>query len=272
MTRSPVVFLGPSLPQAEAMALLDAVFLPPVDQGAILAAVQDHEPPAIGIIDGAFGGVPAVRHKDILWALDRGIRVFGAASMGALRAAELADAGMVGLGLIYRWYRRTPLVDDDEVAVAMTPDGLNAAALSDALINMRVTFRRAVRLGVISPDLCEALVRTARRLPFAERTYDGVLSAVRLAGDVSRADELEALEAWLPGGQVDQKAEDARLLLRSMDATLRAGADGADRPSTTPFPVTEVWLCDVYTASRAYPSIKHALPREFLDAIAKNAG
>ena len=39
MTR-PVVFLGPTLPRDEAERLVDAVFLPPVDQGAIVAAVR----------------------------------------------------------------------------------------------------------------------------------------------------------------------------------------------------------------------------------------
>ena len=58
----------------------------------------------IGLIDGYFDGVPAVAHKEILWALDQGIRVLGAASMGALRAAELAPFGMEGVGAIWRDY------------------------------------------------------------------------------------------------------------------------------------------------------------------------
>ena len=46
-------------------------------------------PPPILIIDGVFQSEPAVRHKEILWALSLGVPVVGAASMGALRAAEL---------------------------------------------------------------------------------------------------------------------------------------------------------------------------------------
>ena len=56
----------------------------------------------IAIIDGYFERMAAVWHKEILVALEKGIAVWGAASMGALRAAELAPFGMVGVGAIYQ--------------------------------------------------------------------------------------------------------------------------------------------------------------------------
>ena len=271
MTGRPVVFLGPSLPRETAVALLDAVYLPPADQGAVVAAVHDHAPSAIGIVDGAFGTVPAVRHKDILWALAQGVTVLGAASMGALRAAELHGAGMIGVGLIYRWYRRSVLVDDDEVAVAMAPDALGAGALSEALINIRVTLRRAERAGVISPDQRHALVRAARRRHFASRSYAAAIDDVEpgQGGSV----RLAALRDWLPSGRVDQKADDARALLRCMADGLAGRTDRQPgRPVVAPMPVTEIWLWDLYQASRAHPAVSRTLPSNFLDALTKNAG
>ena len=62
-------------------------------------------PRAVGIIDGYFQQVPSVWHKEILWAMAQGVHVFGSASMGALRAAELAPFGMRGVGLIFEAYR-----------------------------------------------------------------------------------------------------------------------------------------------------------------------
>src|SRR5687768_18095211 len=124
-----VVFLGPTLPQDEAAAILDATYLPPAEQGSVVRAVRTYRPRGIVLIDGSFGKVPAVRHKEIFWALAKGITMFGAASMGAMRAAELATLGMQGYGFIYRWYSLTPLADDDEVAVAMSPADLGAEAL-----------------------------------------------------------------------------------------------------------------------------------------------
>jgi hypothetical protein len=69
-------------------------------------------------VDGYFERVPAVWHKEVLWAISQGIRVYGSASMGALRAAELSAFGMIGIGKIFEWYRDGVIERDDEVAVA----------------------------------------------------------------------------------------------------------------------------------------------------------
>ena len=72
-----------------------------MSQGDVYRATLD-QVQTIAIIDGYFDRVPAVWHKEILWALNMGIRVIGAASMGAIRAAELAPFGMEGVGRILR--------------------------------------------------------------------------------------------------------------------------------------------------------------------------
>jgi hypothetical protein len=83
------VFIGPTLGVEEVAERVCAVCLPPAAEGNVYRAGIER-PDAIAIIDGFFDRVPAVWHKEILWALSQGIRVLGAASMGALRAAELA--------------------------------------------------------------------------------------------------------------------------------------------------------------------------------------
>ena len=60
--------------------------------------MRELAPDAIGIVDGFFHQQPSVWHREILYALSQGVPVFGGASMGALRAAELADYGMTGVG------------------------------------------------------------------------------------------------------------------------------------------------------------------------------
>src|SRR5262249_22679622 len=114
------VFLGPTLPVGRARELLDAVYLPPVQQGDVLRLLG-RAPRVIGIVDGYFDTVPAVWHKEILLAMAEGVHVFGAASMGALRAAELHPFGMVGVGRVFECYRDGVLTADDEVAVAHGP-------------------------------------------------------------------------------------------------------------------------------------------------------
>ena len=171
MRRDVIVFVGPTLPVAEARMHLDAIYLPPVSQGDVVRAVLQYAPSALAIIDGEFAQRPAVRHKEILWAMAVGVRVYGASSMGAIRAAELSDRGMVGHGLIFRWYRRTRLADDFDVAVAMAPPELGSFALSDALIDIRLTLRRAERQRIIGRKCRLFLEQGARLLHFTERTY-----------------------------------------------------------------------------------------------------
>ena len=66
-----IVFVGPTLHAQEIAEAGDFVSLPPVAQGDVYRAALSR-PRAIGIIDGYFSGVPAVWHKEILWAMSRG--------------------------------------------------------------------------------------------------------------------------------------------------------------------------------------------------------
>src|SRR5262245_47094742 len=93
-TNNIFVYLGPSLPLKEAKHILpEACFLPPIRCGDLLHLLRLN-PQCIAIIDGYFQHTAAVWHKEILLALEKGIRIYGASSMGALRAAELANDGI----------------------------------------------------------------------------------------------------------------------------------------------------------------------------------
>ena len=78
-----------------------------------------------------------------------GIAVFGASSMGALRAAELHEFGMVGVGQIFEMFRDGVLEDDDEVALQHGPEELNYLPVSEPLVNIRATLKHAFEEGVI---------------------------------------------------------------------------------------------------------------------------
>jgi hypothetical protein len=115
-----LVYLGPSLSLARAREVLpDAIYHPPARQGDIVSDVINLQPNRIILIDGVFRENLSVWHKELTYALQfPGVKaVYGAASMGALRAAELDWLGMVGIGQIYEWYRDAVTEDDAEVAV-----------------------------------------------------------------------------------------------------------------------------------------------------------
>ncbi|MER9655821.1 TfuA-like protein [Mesorhizobium sp. M0152] len=201
--RPKLVFTGPTLSHPDALKVVDAVCLPPAVQGSIVSAVQRFDPSAILVIDGGFQAEPAVRHKEILWALSRGIHVVGAASMGALRAAELFPH-MQGVGLIYRWYRRFAFAPDDAVAVLHGPAEVNFTPLTHAMIDLRRTLRAACRRGMISPQQQAKLEGAAQAVNFRERT---LARMVRDAHDGK--DDVEKLCRELGAAFVQQKKQDA---------------------------------------------------------------
>lgn len=212
------VFVGPSLARTTAADVLpDAHFLPPVQQGDVYRAVIEWRPQVLGIIDGYFQHTPSVWHKEILWALKQGVHVLGAASMGALRAAELEPFGMRGVGKIFAAYRDGTLEpygdfeDDDEVAVIHGPPDSGFLAVSDAMVNIRLTAHCAEQSGIISTQCRDALVRSAKSLFFAQRTYARAAALTR--GNGADDAEIDAFLDWLPNGKVEQKALDAIELL-----------------------------------------------------------
>jgi hypothetical protein len=231
-----VVFLGPSLPAAEARRVLRADYRPPVSQGDVLRAVAER-PRVIGIVDGYFERVPSVWHKEILWAMSQGIHVVGAASMGALRAAELGAFGMVGVGEIFAGFAGGELEADDEVAIAhgAAEDGFRS--LSEALVNIRATLRAAAGEGVIGEAVHGELLRLARAAFYADRCYPQILAEGARAGLPER--DLAALRAWLPGGRVDQKRLDALALLGVVKEL--AGPRVAPKEVRYTFEHTDAW-------------------------------
>lgn len=215
---SVVIFAGPTIPESSIREIIDAVVLPPACMGDVYRAAGQ-QPAAIGIIDGYFDGVPSVWHKEILWALDHNIPVFGAASMGALRAAELQPFGMIGAGRIFEAYRDGELEDDDEVAVHHGPAEMGYIPLSEPMVNIRATLAGAVETKVIDQALADVLVRTAKDMAYPDRNWDRLLKdgSAQKRGTIS----LEALQAWLPGGRIDQKHQDAVAMLAAIKDHLR---------------------------------------------------
>ena len=230
-----VIFVGPTLAAAEVTARLPgATVRSPVAVGEVLALARRRNIARIAIIDGYFERMAAVWHKEILVALERGIAVWGAASMGALRAAELAPFGMRGVGAIYRDFARGALVADDEVAVAHLPAEYGFRATSDALVNLRDGLARA---PMLSPALRGKLVELARARFYRERSWDRLIADARAAGLPRRP--LDALAAW---PKPDRKAADARLLLRRLAGPPPAPAAKPRVPRTWALRQLTAWL------------------------------
>jgi hypothetical protein len=221
VTPTAVVFLGPTLPVAEANRLVDATFLPPARQGDVYRVVKRLRPAVIGIIDGYFHQSASVWHREILWAMAEGIHVLGAASMGALRAAELQKYGMRGVGRVFEAYRdgryapfKDPFEDDDEVAVIHGPPETDFTTVSEAMIDIRDTLARAAEFGVITGDMRDRLAALGKAMLYRERSLARILERALAAYPMSPA--LTALAVWLPHHQTSRKRLDAADMLREI--------------------------------------------------------
>jgi hypothetical protein len=198
-----IVFLGPSLETTAAEKILSAHYLPPAKRGDLLAAVHDGAT-IIGLIDGVFHQESAVAHREILAAIKKGVRVIGSSSMGALRAAEMDTLGMVGIGKIYQMYTSGELESDDEVALVFDPS--SGMALSEPLINIRFTLRRATDSGIIDTGAHNALLAAARSVFYPQRTYRTIIYQ---AGDAIDEETRERFLQWVKTNACDQKRDDA---------------------------------------------------------------
>lgn len=211
-----LVFVGPSLPNARDFTPPDIELRPPACQGDVMQALSDGAT-AIGLIDGQFAMAAPVWHKELLFALSKNVRVFGASSMGALRAAECAPFGMVGIGKIFEDFASGRRVDDADVALTYGPAELGYPATSLPLVNVQATIDRISELEMLNAEQCRDLRDAAGRMFFKRRTW----KAIAQASDV----DFDTLKAVLATCWIDQKKLDAIQLIDAMKGDLLRSAD-----------------------------------------------
>jgi hypothetical protein len=181
-----IIYTGLSLPFDEAKEILDShddievIYKKPIKRGDLSLALKEN-PHIIAIIDGVFHQNSAVGHKEILNVMKNGIEVYGASSMGALRASELDSLGMVGVGYCYEQYASGNVDSDDEVAVMLDSESLEA--LSIPLISMRYVFDNAVTENIISESEKDELLNIAKKTFYPKRNYGQTLAESNLDND-----------------------------------------------------------------------------------------
>jgi hypothetical protein len=195
------VFCGPSLPPEDRIEAADVSYLAPAARGEIERAAASFD--NLLLIDGVFHHDLAPSPKECYRAAQR-VRCFGAASLGALRAAECRPYGFVPLGIIARWYIREVIDGDDEVAVSVDPR--TQSALSVPSVNVRYVARLAVRRGIIAQPQADRLVAQAREVFYADRAWEDVLA-------IAPANARAALGV-IAAREGDLKRLDARFALR----------------------------------------------------------
>ncbi|EHS52394.1 TfuA-like core domain-containing protein [Rhizobium sp. PDO1-076] len=213
-----VVFAGPSIHGLDRAPFSAMTFKPPAAAGDVLAAVRSGAR-IIGLIDGLYGDCAAVWHKELLYALSRGIIVIGAASMGALRAVECEMFGMLGLGQVFEQYRLGTRVSDADVALSHGPAELDFCPLTVSLVDAEATIE-GLR-DTLDQTQCQRLIAAARSVHFSRRTWKAVVALAGYDADIA---------STCARNMVSVKKADALLLLQMVQD---GGMPGAAPPEWT---------------------------------------
>ena len=206
-----IIYTGLSISFDEAQEILystediEVIYKRPIKRGDLIHDLKEN-PDIIGIIDGVFHQNSAVGHREILQALNKNITVFGSSSMGALRASELDSLGMIGIGYCYKQYAEGIVESDDDVAVMLDSESLQA--LSVPLISMDYVFKEAVRENILTSSQKDELINIAKNTYYPKRNYALILNKSNLDND--KKDELIDFIR----SSHDIKKEDAKELLK----------------------------------------------------------
>jgi hypothetical protein len=218
-----IAFAGPSLSALDRRRFPGVDWRPPAEAGDMLRLAAAGAAATICLIDGYFDHRPAVRHKELLLLLARGARIYGASSIGALRAAEMATFGMIGIGRIFAAYARGSLCADDEVALIHAGPEADWRPLSIPLVDVRASLSAARRAGTVGRTDARAMLRAAAAAHYIDRDWR------LLCSSIPEARRRRTFEAWLETGALSQKRADAL-------ACLEAACAGAEaRPAPPPF-------------------------------------
>jgi hypothetical protein len=137
-------------------------------------------------------------------AVEKGWRLIGCSSMGALRALEAAPLGMTGFGLVYRWLRLYCVEDDDEVAQILHPDTFEPLSL--AMVDVRWHVSRLRKRGSLSSAQASSIIRAVKSRRYPRRTG-------RLLSDLVAPYAAMAPASWAIG-EAPKRRDAVRLLHR----------------------------------------------------------
>lgn len=185
--KRPIVFGAPSLCEvpAERRARLD--IRPPVRRGDFDPLLEEAHPGTVVIIDGIFNSSLAITPTECRQLLQRGWRLIGASSMGALRANDLWSVGMIGIGDVFTLYRLGVLRSDADVAVALNAKTFEEVTAS--IVHVRAVLSSLEQRGEISGAEARRFLQMSREIYWFERYWDDLVAVWRRNGLPSAAGE-----------------------------------------------------------------------------------
>ncbi|NYT04335.1 MAG: TfuA-related McrA-glycine thioamidation protein, partial [Candidatus Methanofastidiosa archaeon] len=161
--------------------------------------------------DGVFFRESAVSPRELMDILKSNVKIYGSSSMGALRASELDRYGMIGIGKIYQNYREGIFNSDDEVALSFDSEEYNP--ISEPLVNIRETIKKALDENIITKEESEIIFKSAKSLYFPERRWNKIIEN----SEKLMCKSLSSFSEFIKKNRVDIKKDDAILLLKRIE-------------------------------------------------------
>ena len=206
------VYAGLSAQSSDVQSILpDARYAPPVQRGDILSDIEDGVN-SILILDGLFHQALSVSPSEIMDALRHGIRVFGASSMGALRAAELEAYGMVGVGEIFEHIRNEYAFRDDFLGQVFVDGIPQVQEASVTYVEFEINLKLLLRRRQITRVTYEYLSALYAELHYAERNL--LTLAARVQSECQSPEQLLSAATCALSAMTRPKHRDARKAMR----------------------------------------------------------
>ncbi len=179
MEKTAILFAGPSLHGVDTSKYPWLDVCGPACQSDIYSVLNHKHYTRIILADGLYKSIPAPWHKEILLALEMNIEVYGVASLGALRAAELNEYGMKGSGKVYE-YISSNIVDDSEVAVMHKPQKNQWEAMTLAHVEVKYWSEKIEEEGRIGKNISREIIKWSKNKHFERRTKKALISQLEL--------------------------------------------------------------------------------------------
>ena len=231
-----LVFAGPSLTRPlPTLSENEIILFPPAGQCDVMSAVHRLSPDVVIIADIRIWPSMSVLHKELIWALAKGVRIIGTAAGGALRAAELAFCGMKGHGRVYEMTTAGQIEDDAEVFCLWEKNEAGYTRQTLPLVNIRATLERLKVREEIGENGAEAVLAAARAIYYKNRTFSALEAGLADAGLNAR--RIATLMECLTKNYCDVQSDDlSDTLERISEANFLPSPMS---PETMPIPVDD---------------------------------
>ena len=185
MSAQIAVFAGPSLHYEDRLKYVQQCDIyPPATSGDLLSLIPRGYK-AIVLLDGFYNSVPSPWHKEILFALALGRTVIGGSSLGALRASELSDFGMIGIGSVFSQYESLERSSDADVALLHAPSSTRLPYLPLTIPLVDFDFFHAQSSSSDDDNYLDTeIIQRISNLSYQLRDYETVSSCIASDSDL----------------------------------------------------------------------------------------